>query len=127
MGVALTGAGLGWQRELAVFLELAKFASLLLSILTLDAVFHTAFLEPGSHLEQQLLPALRMLLLAAAVSLVSGYIFREGEKRSEQRAVRQDGSVAGSLPMMIFWWGSGVMALLFGLAWLVERYDHLWR
>jgi hypothetical protein len=29
--------------------------------------------------------------------------------------------------MMIFWWGSGVMALLFGLAWLVERYDHLWR
>jgi hypothetical protein len=127
VGVALTGAGLGWQRELAVFLELAKFASLLLSILTLDAVFHTAFLEPGSHLEQQLLPALRMLLLAAAVSLVSGYIFREGEKRSEQGAVRQDGSVAGSLPMMIFWWGSGVMALLFGLAWLVERYDHLWR
>ena len=110
-----------------MFLELAKFASLLVSILTLDAVFHTAFLEPGSHLEQQLLPALRMLLLAAAVSLVSGYIFREGEKRSEQRAVRQDGSVAGSLPMMIFWWGSGVMALLFGLAWLVERYDHLWR
>ena len=109
-----------------MFLELAKFASLLLSI-TLDAVFHTAFLEPGSHLEQQLLPALRMLLLAAAVSLVSGYIFREGEKRSEHGAVRHDGSVAGSLPMMIFWWGSGVMALLFGLAWLVERYDHLWR
>jgi hypothetical protein len=109
-----------------VFLELAKFASLLLSILTLDAVFHTAFLEPGSHLEQQLLPALRMLLLAAAVSLVSGFIFREGEK-SEQGAIRHDGSVAGSLPMMIFWWGSGVMALLFGLAWLIERYDHLWR
>ena len=110
-----------------MFLELAKFASLLVSILLLDAVFHTAFLEPGGHLEEQLLPALRMLLLAATVSLVSGYIFREGEKRSEQRAVRQDGSVAGSLPMMIFWWGSGVMALLFGLAWLVERYDHLWR
>ena len=110
-----------------MFLELAKFASLLLSILTLDAVFHTAFLEPGSHLEQQLLPALRMLLLAAAVSLVSEYIFREGEKRSAQGAVRHDGSVAGSLPMMIFWWGSGGMALLFGLAWLVERYDHLWR
>ena len=63
-----------------MFLELAKFASLLLSILSLDAVFHTAFLEPGSHLEQQLLPALRMLLLAAALSLVSGYIFRQGKK-----------------------------------------------
>jgi hypothetical protein len=112
---------------LAVFLELAKFASLLISILTLDAVFHTAFLEPGSHLEQQLLPALRMLMLAAAVSLASGYIFRAGEPRASQRSARQYGSVAGSLPMMIFWWGSGVMALLFGLAWLLERYDHLWR
>ena len=110
-----------------MFLEVAKFASLLLSILTLDAVFHTAFLEPGSHLEQQLLPAVRMLLLAAAVSLGSGFIFRAGERRSGQGAVRQDGSVAGSFPMMIFWWGSGVMALLFALAWLVERYDHLWR
>ncbi len=24
--------------------------------------------------------------------------------------------------MMIFWWGSGIMALLFALAWLLERY-----
>jgi hypothetical protein len=110
-----------------VFLELAKFASLLLSVLTLDAVFHTAFLEPGSHLEQQLLPALRMLLLAAAVSLGSGYIFCAGERRARQSSARHDGSVAGSLPMMIFWWGSGVMALLFFLAWLLERYDRLWR
>jgi hypothetical protein len=105
-----------------VFLELAKFASLLLSILLLDAVFHTAFLEPGGHLEEQLLPALRMLLLAGTVSLGSGYIFRAGERR-----VRQDGSVAGSLPMMIFWWGSGIMGLLFFLAWLLERYHRLWR
>lgn len=110
-----------------MFLELAKFASLLVSILLLDAVFHTAFLEPGGHLEEQLLPALRMLLLAAAVSLGSGYIFRSSERRATQRAVRHDGSVAGSLPMMIFWWGSGIMALLFFLAWLVERYHHLWR
>jgi hypothetical protein len=109
-----------------VFLELAKFASLLLSILLLDAVFHTAFLEPGGHLEEQLLPALRMLLLAGAVSLGSGYLFRAGERRAGQRAVH-DGSVAGSLPMMIFWWGTGVMALLFFLAWLLERYHRLWR
>ncbi len=110
-----------------MFLELAKFASLLLSILALDAVFHTAFLEPGSHLEQQLLPALRMLLLAAAVSLGSAYLFRAQERRAGQGPARHDGSVAGSFPMMIFWWGSGVMALLFAVAWLVERYDHLWR
>ena len=74
-----------------------------------------------------MLPALRMLLLAAAVALGSGYIFRSAERRATQGAVRYDGSVAGSLPMMIFWWGSGIMALLFFLAWLVERYHRLWR
>ena len=111
-----------------MFLELAKFASLLLGILLLDAVFHTAFLEPGGHLEEQLLPALRMLLLAAAVSLGSGYLFRSAERRAGQGAVRHDGSVAGSLPMMIFWWGAGAMAVLFAIAWLIERYWlGLWR
>jgi hypothetical protein len=109
-----------------VFLELAKFASLLLSILSLDALFHTAFLEPGSNLKQRLLPSLEMLLLAAAVSLGSGYIFRAWERKGELG--RRDGSVAGSLPMLIFWWGAGVMALLFAVTWLLERYYlGLWR
>jgi hypothetical protein len=101
-----------------VFLELAKFASLLLSIVSLESVFHCAFLEPGSNLHQRLLPSLRMLLLAAAVCLGSGYIFRIWE----QRAGRRRATIIGSLPMMIFWWGTGAMALLFVLAWLLERY-----
>jgi hypothetical protein len=101
-----------------VFLEFAKFASLLLSIVSLDAVFHSAFLEPGSNLHQRLLPSLRMLLLAAVVCLGSGYIFRAWE----QRAGRRGATITGSLPMMIFWWGAGVMTLLFVLAWLLERY-----
>jgi len=108
-----------------VFLELAKFASLLLSILSLDAVFHTAFLEPGSNLQRQLLPSLRMLLLAAAVSLASGYLFRLWETRAAPAGRH---SLAGSLPMLIFWWAAGGMALLFALAWLYERYYLvLWR
>jgi hypothetical protein len=101
-----------------VFLELAKFASLLLSILSLDAVFHAAFLEPGTHFEQRLLPSCEMMLLAAAVCLGSGYIFRAYELRAGKR----DGSVVGSLPMLIFWWGCGVIVLLFFLAWLLDRY-----
>jgi hypothetical protein len=91
---------------------------LLLSIVSLDAVFHSAFLEPGSNLNQRLLPSLRMLLLAAVVCLGSGYIFRAWEQRAGTRRA----TIAGSLPMMIFWWGTGVMALLFVLAWLLERY-----
>ena len=101
-----------------MFLELAKFASLLLSILALDAVLHTAFLEPGSNLRHQLVPALRMLLVACLLSVSSGYIFRAWDHRMGRR----DASVVRSLPMLIFWWGAGVMALLFAIGWLVERY-----
>jgi hypothetical protein len=106
-----------------VLLELAKFACLLLSILSLDAVFHTAFLEPGRNLPQCLQPSLRMLLLSAVVCLASGFVFRTWE----QKTGRRDASVAGSLPMLIFWWGGGAITLLFAVSWLLERYYlHLW-
>jgi hypothetical protein len=102
----------------AVLLELAKFASLLLSILSLDAVFHAAFLEPATHFEQRLLPGLEMLLFSATVCLGSGYIFRTWEVKMGRR----EASVVGSLPMLVFWWGSGIITLLFFLGWLLNRY-----
>jgi hypothetical protein len=101
-----------------MFLELAKFVSLLLSILSLDAVFHAAFMGSASDLDQRLLPSLRLLLLAAAVCLGSGYIFRAWE----QKAGRRHASLAASFPMQIFWWASGTMALLFALAWYLQVY-----
>ncbi len=106
-----------------MFLELAKFASLLLSILSLDALFHTAFLEPGSQLEQRLLPSLGMLLLAAAVCLASGFVFHAWECKVSRRGV----GIAASLPMLIFWWGAGAISLLFTIAWFIERdFPGLW-
>jgi hypothetical protein len=106
-----------------VLLELAKFASLLLSILSLDALFHAAFLEPVSHFEQRLLPSLDMLVLSAAVCLGGGYIFRTWELK----AGRRDASIARSLPMLIFWWGAGIITLLFAMAWLLQTYFFGWR
>ena len=106
-----------------MWLELAKFASLLLAILALNAVLHTAFLEPGRTLAQQFLPALRMLLLAAAASLASGLLFCWEEKLATRRAR----PLARSLPMLMFWWGSGLLSLLFAASWFVERYVlHAW-
>jgi hypothetical protein len=101
-----------------MFLELAKFVSLLLSILSLDAVFHAAFMGYSSDLEQRLLPSLRMLLLAAAICLGSGYIFRAWE----QKAGRRNASLAASFPMQIFWWASGTMTVLFAVAWFLQAY-----
>ena len=101
-----------------MFLELAKFASLLLSILSLDAVLHSAFLEPGSNLQQRLLPSLDLYARGRRHLPDSGYIFHLGD----QKAGKRDASVIGTLPMMIFWWGAGLIALLYGLGWLLERY-----
>jgi hypothetical protein len=101
-----------------MFLELAKFVSLLLSILSLDALFHAAFMGSSSDLEQRLLPSFQMLLLAAAVCMGSGYIFRIWEQKTGKR----NASLATSFPMQIFWWASGTMILLFALAWLLQAY-----
>jgi hypothetical protein len=101
-----------------MLLELAKFASLLLSILSLDAVFHAAFLEPATHFEQRLVPAFEMLLLSAAVCLLSGLVFRAWDVR----VGRREGTIAGSLPMLLFWWGSGIIILLFFTGWLLNHY-----
>jgi hypothetical protein len=57
-------------------------------------------------------------VVSAAVCLGGGYIFRTWE----QKAGRRDASIAGSLPMLIFWWGAGIIALLFAVAWVLERY-----
>src|SRR5882757_6949525 len=88
----------------AVLLELAQFASLLIAILSLHAVLHAAFLEPGRNLEQQFWPALRMLLLAAMACLGSGFVFRIAHQRTV--------SLLRSLPMLLFWWAGGVMVAL---------------
>jgi hypothetical protein len=101
-----------------MFLELAKFASLLLSILSLDAVFHAAFLTPAHQYDQRLEPGFEALLLSAAVCLGSGFIFRAWESRYGRRDVQ----VAATLPMMIFWWGSSILIVLFLCGWVLDRY-----
>jgi hypothetical protein len=101
-----------------VFLELAKFASLLLSILSLDAAFHAAFLTPATQFDQRLQPGFEALLLSAAVCLGSGTIFRAWEVRAGRRNVR----LAATLPMLIFWWGSTILILLFFGGWILDRY-----
>jgi hypothetical protein len=105
-------------REGRVLGELAKFAALLLSILSLDAVLHTAFFEPGRNLRQQLLPSLEMLLLAAALSFASGNLFALWEKQVGERST----PVSRTLPMRIFWWGGSLISLLFAAGWYVERF-----
>ena len=106
-----------------MLLELGRFGSLLLSILSFVALFHTAFLMPASSLEERIFACLEMLALTAAISWVSGWIFC----RWEREAGGHPCSISASFPMKIFWWGCGIMLLLFAGAWYLETYFRPWK
>ena len=101
-----------------MLLELGKFASLLLSILSLIALFYAAFLLPASGFEERILASLEMVSLAACVCWASGWIFY----RWEQKAGVENTSVAASLPVKLFWWTSGAILVLFLISWYLEAY-----
>lgn len=106
-----------------MFWELVKFASLLLDILSLDAVLHVAFLEPGRTLREQWWPSCEMLLLAAAIAVAGGFVHSLAGGETAAQSI----PVVETLPMKIFWWGASLLLVLFAGGWYVERYIlHLW-
>jgi hypothetical protein len=136
---------------LTTLVEVAKPVTLLLSILSLYVVFHTAFLIPGRTVHDRLWDSLDLLVLAAGISVVSGLIFREGERdsglESGSKGGREGGQhgplavhtgnrtggapemvpLSGTLPMQIFFWGTGIMVGLFVASWYLENYCIFYR
>lgn len=101
-----------------MLLDLGKFASLLLSILCLFAVFHTAFIMPAGSFDDRAIASLKMLAVAAAVCWGSGWIFCYWERKMGA----ENPSIARTLPMRAFWWSSLGMLILFLVSWYVEVY-----
>jgi hypothetical protein len=106
-----------------MLLELGKFGSLLLSILCLIAVFHTAFLMPASGFEERIFASLEVFALAAGACLGSGWIFCRWDREVGIR----NATVLTSFPMKVFWWASGTMLLLFIAAWYLETHFLPWK
>jgi|HubBroStandDraft_2_1064218.scaffolds.fasta_scaffold1487850_1 hypothetical protein len=104
-----------------MLLELARPAALLLCILSLYAVFHTAFLVPATGLEQTIWNSLQLLAVAAGISLVGGLIFQEppsGAKVAPMPGERLNGTrLIATLPMQLFCWTSITILVLFIAAW----------
>jgi hypothetical protein len=104
-----------------MLLELAKPVALLLCILSLYALFHTAFLIPGTLdvlgpgpiLHDRIVNSLTLLALAAGICLVSGLIFRESTPEPHP-------SLSATLPLQLFYWSIGIMTLLFLASWYLE-------
>jgi hypothetical protein len=99
-------------------LELGKFVSLLAGIVSLHAVFYTAFLAPANGMRERVFESLDMLVLAGGVCLASGLLFRSWDRK----AGIEKSSIAASLPMKIFWWFSGVVVVMFAASWYLQVY-----
>ena len=111
-----------------MLLEITKPVALLLCLLSLYALFHTAFLVPGSlellipgpALQDRILDSLLLLGLSAGICVVSGMIFKEAEPNPQP-------ALSTTLPMKIFLWAAGTMMLLFVLSWYLETYCIFYR
>jgi hypothetical protein len=107
-----------------MLLELAKPVALLLCLLSLYAVFHTLFLsiedphlilQPHRAFVDRIVDSLLLLALSAGICLLGGFIFRESEPYPHP-------SVATTLPMQLLYWATGIMFVLFFLAWFLETH-----
>ena len=103
-----------------MFVEFAKPITFISCILSLYALFYTAFLSPSAGVHQRICDSLGMLALAAVVSLISGLIFRDS-------APNRHVGIAATLPMQLFCWTSGVIFVLFVVSWYLESHCIFYR
>jgi glucose uptake protein GlcU len=95
--------------------EVAKPIALALCMLSLCAVFYTAFLVPSNDLEKTIWDSVILLSLAAGICLTSGMIFRESTPNQVERVTR-------TLPVQMFCWAVGAMLLFFLASWYLETH-----
>jgi hypothetical protein len=95
--------------------ELAKPVALLLCMLSLCAVFYTAFLVPASDMEQRVWDSLVLLSLSAGICVSGGMIFREPSPHGAAQLLR-------TLPVQIFCWALFLLLTLFAASWYLEAH-----
>jgi hypothetical protein len=106
-----------------MFAEVAKPVTLIFCILSLYAVFSAAFLAVSVDMHGKICECLIRLALAAAISLISGLIFRDAVQEPHVGSAR----LTATLPIQLFCWASGVMLILFVISWYLERYCVFYR
>lgn len=94
-------------------LEIAKFISLLLCILSLYWAGISAFFEPGSQWQERLWMAGLKLLASAAVCFYSGMVFSWPSKTNPTALQR----LTATMPVRLFFWAVAGMVGLFLLSW----------
>jgi formate/nitrite transporter FocA (FNT family) len=98
-----------------MLVEMVKPIALVLCMVSLCAVFYTAFMVPASDFEQRIWDSMVMLSLAAGICLSSGMIFREPARTRAAPLTR-------TLPVQMFCWALGLIVVLFAVSWYLETY-----
>jgi hypothetical protein len=100
-------------------LQIAKFLALVLSILSLFALVGHAFFVLGSGWGDRLLDGLAMLGLTASICFASGFIFEIPNRKFDPEPTPR---LTPNLPVRLFFWGVGLMAVMFLLSWFLAEY-----
>jgi hypothetical protein len=110
-----------------MWLELAKPVTLLASVLSLLVVMRAAFFGPETDFDQRMLDSLLALLLSGGVSLISGLVFLESGRESNHFSRGRVLRIAETFPIQIFCWTTGIMAVVFLIAWYLETHCIFYR
>lgn len=101
-----------------MLLDFSKAISFFLSIVSLYWVMLSAFFVPGSRWQERLAVCLLRVALAACICFASGLLFTARPAGTG----KIDRSPISTLPVRLFFWALGGMALLFVLSWYIEEY-----
>lgn len=107
--------------DCVMLLDLGRAISFFLTIISLLALFNTAFFVTGTSWEQRLLASITRVVLAACISLASGLAFRYSTYPKVH--------LSKTLPVRLFLWTLFGVMLLFPVAWYLDVYyvPLLWR
>jgi hypothetical protein len=113
------------RQEAAALLELSRAIAFILSILSLYPVMLSAFFVPGTRWEDRLFLSMYRVAVAACVCFASGLLFAYRPRAS----VKAVATILTTLPVRLFLWAMGAMAVLFTVSWYLEEYyvPLLWR
>jgi hypothetical protein len=100
-------------------LPVAKLIALALSILSLSMLLEHAFFVPGSPWDDRLLDALARLGLTASICFAAGLIFEIPDRKFDPEPTPH---LTQTLPVRLFFWGVGLMAVMFLLSWFLAEY-----
>jgi hypothetical protein len=110
------------QGSQPMLLELLRPLSFFLSMLSLYPVLLSAFFVPGTQWEERLEMALLRVALSACICFASGLLYARPVSRHSHAGPKAAEPLLSTLPVRLFFWVIGGLALLFALSWWLDVY-----